>query len=80
MIEASKLSKEYGAVRALSEASFRIGDNEVVGLLGPNGAGKTTLMKLLTGYLHPTEGTAKIDGIDVPRGPARGASSNRIPS
>ena len=65
MIEAKGISKEYGAVRALKDASFAIGKGEVVGLLGPNGAGKTTLMKILTGYLHPTAGTAKIGDIDV---------------
>jgi ABC-2 type transport system ATP-binding protein len=65
MIEARGLSKDYGAIRALRGVSFEIGASEVVGLLGPNGAGKTTLMKILTGYLHPTEGEATIEGIDV---------------
>ena len=65
MIEADGLSKDYGSKRALNRASFKIPANEVVGLLGPNGAGKTTLMKILTGYLHPSEGTARIGGIDV---------------
>lgn len=65
MIEANGLSKDYGPVRALRQASFRIGAGEVVGLLGPNGAGKTTLMKILTGYLHPSTGSASIDGLDV---------------
>jgi ABC-2 type transport system ATP-binding protein len=65
MIEASDLSKEYGEVRALKQASFSIANGEVVGLLGPNGAGKTTLMKILSGYLHPTAGSAQIDGVDV---------------
>jgi len=65
MIDAKGLSKDYEAVRALKEATFRIGKGEVVGLLGPNGAGKTTLMKILTGYLHPTAGEAHIDGVAV---------------
>ncbi|PIE18586.1 MAG: hypothetical protein CSA65_04710 [Proteobacteria bacterium] len=65
MIEAKALSKDYGATRALRGVSVTIAKNEVVGLLGPNGAGKTTLMKLLTGFLHPTSGTATIDGVDV---------------
>ena len=69
MIEAEGLSKSYGATRALYNARFSVDDNQVVGLLGPNGAGKTTLMKLLTGYLHPTEGSARIDGIDVVQDP-----------
>jgi ABC-2 type transport system ATP-binding protein len=65
MIEADGLSKNYDTVQALKEVSFSISDNEVVGLLGPNGAGKTTLMKILTGYLHPSAGTARIEGVDV---------------
>ena len=69
MIKASDLAKDYGSTRALSGVTFSIAANEIVGLLGPNGAGKTTLMKLLTGYLHPTEGTATIDGIDVVQDP-----------
>lgn len=65
MIEAKALSKSYGPVQALKDASFTIQTGEVVGLLGPNGAGKTTLMKVLTGYLHPSGGTALIEGVDV---------------
>jgi len=65
MIEAKSLSKSYEQVPALQEASFSIGAGEVVGLLGPNGAGKSTLMKILTGYLHPSGGSAVVDGIDV---------------
>ena len=65
MIEANGLSKNYGGIKALQSVSFTIGANEVVGLLGPNGAGKTTLMKLLTGFLHPSEGQARIDGLSV---------------
>jgi len=65
MIEVEGLSKSYGAVEALRHVSFRVKPGEIIGLLGPNGAGKTTLMKILTGYLHPTSGTARIGGHDV---------------
>ncbi|MCC6746888.1 MAG: ATP-binding cassette domain-containing protein [Deltaproteobacteria bacterium] len=65
MIEALQLSKNYGATRALKGVSFTVRAHEVVGLLGPNGAGKTTLMKLLTGYLQPSDGTARVNGVDV---------------
>ncbi len=65
MIKVRKLSKSYDEVEALSEVSFNIKPREVIGLLGPNGAGKTTLMKILTGYIHPSSGTAVIGGCDV---------------
>ncbi len=65
MIEVKELCKNYGEVTALSGVSFSITAGEVIGLLGPNGAGKTTLMKILTGYLHPSSGTATIGGHDV---------------
>lgn len=65
MIEVQDLRKSYGPVQALRGVSFKIGDGEIVGLLGPNGAGKTTTMKILTGYSHPTEGRAIVNGIDV---------------
>lgn len=65
MIEVTDLSKSYGPVQALREVSFRVEAGEIIGLLGPNGAGKTTMMKILTGYLQPSGGTAVIDGLDV---------------
>ncbi|NOX24767.1 MAG: ATP-binding cassette domain-containing protein [Deltaproteobacteria bacterium] len=65
MIEVKELSKSYDEVEALRQVSFKIKPREVIGLLGPNGAGKTTLMKILTGYIHPSSGTAIIDGCDV---------------
>jgi ABC-2 type transport system ATP-binding protein len=64
-IEAAELSKSYGPVRALEQVSFTVEKGEVIGLLGPNGAGKTTLMKILTGYLQPDQGTARLGSIDV---------------
>jgi ABC-2 type transport system ATP-binding protein len=65
MISVENISKSYGAVEALRGISFEVGKGEIVGLLGPNGAGKTTAMKVLTGYLQPTGGSAKVGGIDV---------------
>ena len=69
MIEASGLHKQYGDVHALRGISFAIERGEVVGLLGPNGAGKTTAMKILTGYLLPDGGTARVAGSDVVAAP-----------
>ncbi|MFH1131550.1 MAG: ATP-binding cassette domain-containing protein [Pseudomonadota bacterium] len=69
MIEANGLSKTYGEKEALKDVSFSISPNEIVGLLGPNGAGKTTLMRLLTGFLQPSAGRARIQGIDVVQDP-----------
>jgi ABC-2 type transport system ATP-binding protein len=65
VIQTSGLTKRYGAVTALDHVSFSIQPGEVVGLLGPNGAGKTTMLKLLTGYLPPSEGTAQVANLDI---------------
>ncbi len=65
MIEVQDIRKDYGSLQALRGVSFSIAKGEIVGLLGPNGAGKTTMMKILTGYLVPTDGVAKVGGIDV---------------
>ena len=65
MIEAVGLTKYYGEFAAIDGISFRIDSGEVVAFLGPNGAGKSTSMKLLTGYLAATKGTAKIAGHDM---------------
>ena len=65
MIEAKGLSKYFGPFVAIKEISFAIPEGQIVAFLGPNGAGKTTLMRLLTGYLAPSEGTATIAGFDV---------------
>jgi|AGTN01.3.fsa_nt_gi ABC-type multidrug transport system, ATPase component len=65
MIKAETLSRTYGSVKAVASVSFEIEHGEIVGLLGHNGAGKTTIMKMLTGYLEPSSGTARVDEFDV---------------
>jgi ABC-2 type transport system ATP-binding protein len=65
MIDVTDLTKSYGPIEALRGVTFHIAPGEIVGLLGPNGAGKTTAMRILTGYLHPDEGTAYVNGLDV---------------
>ncbi len=65
MIEANGLSKRYGEFVAVDDVSFSVGRGEVVGFLGPNGAGKTTTMRMLTGFVPPSDGTAVIAGHDI---------------
>ena len=69
MITVRNLSRRYGDFIAVDQVSFNIGQGEIVGLLGHNGAGKTTIMKMLTGYLEPTEGEIEIDGVNVQAAP-----------
>jgi ABC-2 type transport system ATP-binding protein len=76
MIEADRLSKFYGIFAATREISFKVYSGEVVAFLGPNGAGKSTTMKILTGYLSPSEGTARIAGHDMST--QRLAGSNKL--
>ena len=65
MIEVQHLTKRYGPFTAVDDVSFRAERGEILGFLGPNGAGKTTTMRVLTGYMPPTEGRAVIAGYDV---------------
>jgi ABC-2 type transport system ATP-binding protein len=65
MIAASALTKRFGGVRALDKVNFEVKRGEVVGFLGPNGAGKSTTMRILTCFISPTGGTAKVHGFDV---------------
>ena len=65
MIQVTGLTKDYGERRALHSISFDAHQGEIVGFLGPNGAGKTTTMRILTGYMPPTDGTAVVAGYDV---------------
>src|SRR5712691_6263444 len=65
MIEVRNLTKRYGELTAIQEVSFTVDRGEILGFLGPNGAGKTTTMRILTGYMPATGGTATVDGFDV---------------
>jgi len=69
VIEAIQVEKRYGRKLAVHSASFCVERGEVVGLIGPNGAGKTTIMRILTGFLPPSSGTARIAGFDVTQAP-----------
>ena len=65
MIEVQHLTKRYGPVTAVDDVNFRVERGEILGFLGPNGAGKTTTMRMLAGYMPPTEGKAVVAGHDV---------------
>jgi ABC-2 type transport system ATP-binding protein len=65
MIQVNGLTKDYGARRAIANLTFDAEQGEIVGFLGPNGAGKTTTMRILAGYMPPTDGTAIVAGYDV---------------
>ena len=65
MIEVKNLKKNYGPTRALDGISFTIPTGEILGFLGPNGAGKTTAMKIITGYMPPTDGEVLVDSLDA---------------
>lgn len=65
LVETYKLSKMYGSIKAIEDLTFEMKKGEILGFLGPNGAGKTTTMKILTCFISPTSGTAKVKGFDV---------------
>ena len=65
MIEVQSLTKHFGPIRAVDDVSFSVAKGEVLGFLGPNGAGKSTTMKMITGFLAPTSGTAVVCGHDI---------------
>ncbi len=65
MIQIQDLTKRYGDIAAIDRLNFSVSKGEVVGFLGPNGAGKSTTMKIITGYMAPTEGLVKVAGYDV---------------
>ena len=62
MIQANGLTKRFGVVRALDKVNFEVKRGEVVGFLGPNGAGKSTTMRILTCFISPSTGSAKVNG------------------
>ena len=65
LVEASDLRKRFGDIAAVDGISLEVKTGEVLGFLGPNGAGKSTTMKMLTGFLEPDTGSARIAGVDV---------------
>lgn len=65
MIQVNGLTKDYGARRAIDNLTFDAEQGEIVGFLGPNGAGKTTTMRILTGYMPPSDGSAIVAGYDI---------------
>ncbi|MDP4177528.1 MAG: ABC transporter ATP-binding protein [Bacillota bacterium] len=69
MIQVENVTKRYGEHVALNNISLTVNEGEVLGFLGPNGAGKSTTMNIITGYISTTEGTVKIDGIDILENP-----------
>lgn len=69
MIKVEGVTKRYGPNTAVNNISFEVERGEIVGFLGPNGAGKTTTMRILTGFLPPTSGTASVGGFDVSLSP-----------
>ena len=69
MIAIDGLTKRFGANTAVDDISFSVNRGEVLGFLGPNGAGKSTTMKMITGFLAPTAGTAKVCGFDIQDSP-----------
>lgn len=69
MVAVENLVKDYGDLRAVDGVSFQVRKGDILGFLGPNGAGKSTTMKMITGFLSPTSGTASVDGFDVRKHP-----------
>ncbi len=75
MVEVDRLTKVYGNRVAIWQISFRVARGEILGFLGPNGAGKTTTMRIITGYVPPSSGTATVAGPDVTERPLAVKSS-----
>lgn len=75
LIEVDSVTKRFGAITAVDNVSFSVGRGEVLGFLGPNGAGKSTTMRVITGYLPPTLGTARVCGKDIQTHPVEAKRS-----
>ncbi len=69
LLEIDNLTRKFGPFTAVASVSFKVEQGEVLGFLGPNGAGKSTTMKMITGFLAPTGGTARVDGFDIATAP-----------
>jgi len=69
MLEIKNLTKFFGPKKAVNDVSFEVKKGEVLGFLGPNGAGKSTTMRMITGFISPTSGTALIGGVDITQSP-----------
>lgn len=69
MVQVQQLRKTFGPIVAVDQVSFTVKKGEVLGFLGPNGAGKSTTMKMITGFLTPTQGTVKVNGFDIQEQP-----------
>ena len=65
LLEVKNLGISFGGLRAVDNVNLEIEKGQLYGLIGPNGAGKTTIFNLLTGVYRPTDGTIKIDGVDL---------------
>ena len=65
MINVQSATRRYGTLTAVDQVSFTVDKDEIVGFVGPNGAGKSTMLKMLSTFIHPTEGSVTVDGLDV---------------
>ena len=74
MLKVENLKKNFGSFQAVKGVSFSVGKGEVLGFLGPNGAGKSTTMRMVTGFIPPTSGTARICGHDILKDPVAAKS------
>jgi len=75
IIKVKKLTKKFGSITAVDNISFEIIKGEIFGLLGPNGAGKTTTIRILTGVINPTSGSAEINNYDIQKNPIKAKES-----